>query len=424
MDAFFASVELLERPDLRNLPVIVGGNAERGVVASCNYLARTKGVRSAMPSVQAKRLCPNAIFLAGDYSKYESVSTKLHEILGRYTPFVEGIGLDEAFLDVTGSIRLFGGPSDIGRRIRSDIADELSLTASIGAGSTKQIAKLASEAAKPVATETGVVSGPGVLAIEPKDELDFLHRHPVRALWGVGRVTGTKLEAIGVCTVADLAKLSFESLEYELGPASARHFFELARNQDFRAVEPWREAKSLGHEQTFSEDLHSSSAVHRQVVRIAGAVSDRLRREGLSGKTVTLKIRFGDFRTITRSVTLGEATNTAAIIQEAVSGHVSSLDLDSGVRLIGLSISNLQVKADVEQLQLSGESHLESEGLFDTTIGHIRDRFGSDSIVPALLISNDGADVFNPGDRQWGPTQESRKNADRTSDDQDKLRDD
>ncbi len=229
MDAFFASVEVLDDPSLAGKPVIVGGAGTRGVVAACTYEARRFGVHSAMPSSVAKRLCPTAVFLDGRYHRYAEVSKELHEILESVTPLVEGISLDEAFLDVTGAKQLLGDGRAIACTIRRRVHEALRLTCSVGVGRTKLMAKLASKAAKPVATRSGVVAGPGVVVVPPVGELDFLHPLPVRALWGVGPVTERKLESLGIARIGDIAGLPPAALERALGPAAGAHLSALAR---------------------------------------------------------------------------------------------------------------------------------------------------------------------------------------------------
>ena len=280
MDAFYASVEVLEDPSLAGKAVIVGGTGDRGVVASCSYEARAYGVRSAMPSGRARRLCPRAVFLPGSFDRYADYSRRLHEVLLSFTPLVEGIALDEAFLDVGGARRLLGTAPEIGAAIRRRIADDLHLNASVGVATCKLIAKLASEAAKPTASPSGAVPGPGVLVVEPGEEIAFLHPHPVQALWGVGPATRARLDRFGVRTVGDLAALPVETLVGALGQSLGRHLHDLAWARDDRPVEPDRAVKSIGHEETFGQDLFDVDRLHAQVVRQCDAVATRLRRAG------------------------------------------------------------------------------------------------------------------------------------------------
>jgi DNA polymerase-4 len=248
MDAFFASVEVLDDPSLAGKPVIVGGAGARGVVASCTYEARAYGVHSAMPSMRARQLCPDAIFLSGRHSRYAEISTQLHKILEDVTPMVEPIGLDEAFMDVAGAVRLLGPPDQIARSLRQRVLDDLYLNCAVGVGSSKMIAKLASRAAKPRASRSGLEPGPGVYLVDPAHELEFLHAHDVEALWGVGPATAKRLHDIGVRTVGDLAALPAETMTRRLGRASGAHLAALARGDDPEPVNPNRPNKSIGHE--------------------------------------------------------------------------------------------------------------------------------------------------------------------------------
>ncbi|MDQ6946998.1 MAG: DNA polymerase IV, partial [Actinomycetota bacterium] len=288
MDAFFAAVEVRFDPALAGKPVVVGGAGRRGVVAAASYEARAYGVRSAMPSAQARRLCPHAVFVAGQYDRYSETSQRLHEIFQAYTPKVEGIALDEAFLDVSGASGLFGDGLAIGHLIRQQVNAELGLSASVGVAATKFLAKLASEAAKPRASLTGVILGAGVVVVEPGEELAFLHPMPVEALWGVGPVTSSRLRGLGVTTVGQLAAVPVGTLERSLGSASGRHLHELAWARDPRRVEPYRAVQSIGHEETYPWDRDDRDDLRREVVRMADAVASRLRATGVTGRTVTL----------------------------------------------------------------------------------------------------------------------------------------
>jgi DNA polymerase IV len=255
MDAFFAAVELLDHPELAGKPVIVGGTGRRGVVASCTYEARQFGVRSAMPMFRARDLCPHGVYLDGRHERYGEVSQQLHEVFASVTPLVEPIGLDEAFLDVTGSRRLLGTPVEIAHALRNRIADELSLRCSVGIGRSKLIAKLASEAAKPRVSRAAVEVGSGVHFVAPDDELDFLHPLPIEALWGVGPATSKRLHALGIKTVGEIASVGEAVLVRQLGRAHGQHLSALARGLDPSPVVAGRAAKSIGHEQTFPTDV-------------------------------------------------------------------------------------------------------------------------------------------------------------------------
>ena len=294
MDAFFASVEVLDDPSLAGKPVIVGGAGARGVVASCTYEARVYGVHSAMPSVRARQLCPEAIFLSGRHSRYAEVSGELHKVLADITPMVEPIGLDEAFVDVAGAVRLLGSPAHIAQGLRRRVHDQLHLECAVGIGRSKMIAKLASRAAKPRASRAGLEPGPGVFLVEPADELEFLHGHAVEALWGVGPATAKRLHDLGVRTVGDLAALPLDTVVRRLGKASGSHLAALSRGEDPDPVNPNRPNKSIGHEETFSEDLVDPHELERHVLRMAESVATMLRGAASSARTITVKIKFKD----------------------------------------------------------------------------------------------------------------------------------
>ncbi|MGH9018197.1 MAG: DNA polymerase IV, partial [Acidimicrobiales bacterium] len=332
LDAFFAAVEVLDDPALAGRPVIVGGSGTRGVVAACTYEARAFGIHSAMSSVEARRRCPHAVFLPGRFSRYAEISTQFHEILHRFTPVVEGIALDEAFLDVAGAVRILGPPATIARRLREAVGDGLHLHCAVGVARTKLVAKLASRAAKPKAAVGGPVPGAGVVVVPPATELAFLHPLPVRALWGVGPATGKRLADLGVGTIGELAALPVESLCRAVGEAHGRHLGALARGVDPRPVVASQEVKSVGHEETFAADLHDQQESHRHVVRMADAVGTRLRESETRGRTVTVKIRFGDHATITRSRTVTHATDSPRAIGAVAGALLDGVDLSPGIR--------------------------------------------------------------------------------------------
>jgi len=401
MDAFFVSVELLRRPELRGQPVIVGGTGDRGVVAAASYEARHYGIHSAMPSTRARRLCPSAVFLPGDHQHYGEVSGRVMAIFGSFTPLVEPISLDEAFLDVTGVRRLHGDAPDIAAAIRQRVLDEEGLTCSVGVAPNKFLAKLASEAAKPRVARTGPVPGLGVKVIEPGGEVAFLHPLPVQALWGVGPKTLDKLRSRGIRTVGELAAMHEDDAALLLGDANGRHLHRLSRAVDDRPVVPDLQPKSIGHEETFARDHHQFDTLEREAVRMADAVAQRLRNHHLTGRTVTIKVRFHDFRTITRSITLDGAVDDGPAIARAAKGLLALVDPSSGVRLLGVSVTNL-VDDGARQLTLDD---LTRPGWDDASraVDDIRRRFGDDAIVPATLSGSDGVRVKRKGDQQWGP---------------------
>jgi DNA polymerase-4 len=398
MDAFFVSVELLDDPSLRGKPVIVGGSGERGVVAAASYEARAFGVFSAMPSTRARRQCPDAIFLKGRYWRYQEVSAAVFDIFRSVTPLVEGISLDEAFLDVSGARRLLGDGPAIAAELRQRVLEEQGLTCSVGVAPRKLIAKLASEAAKPKASAAGPVFGSGVFVVTEADELSFLHAHPVGALWGVGPATRSRLDRLGVRTIGDLAALPEEAVVAALGKAAGSHLHALAWARDERPVVPESRVKSIGHEETFSSDHYTHESLDRELVRLGDAVATRLRKAGVAGRTVQIKVRFHDFRTITRSETLPEAVDDAPALVRTARRLLAGVDPSSGVRLFGLSVAQL---SDDAAHQLTFDE-VETTGWTGATraVDEIRDRFGDAAIVPATLA---GQRPKRRGDTQWGP---------------------
>ena len=403
MDAFFVSVELLRRPELRGQPVVVGGTGSRGVVAAASYEARAYGVFSAMPSAGARRLCPHAVFLPGDHAHYGLVSERVMEIFRSFTPLVEPISLDEAFLDVTGARRSQGDGATVAHRIRAEVVAREGLTCSVGVAPSKMLAKLASEAAKPRASTDGPEPGEGVHVIAPGEELGFLHPLPARALWGVGPATLDRLERLGVRTVGDIADLPEDTLVATLGSAHGRHLAQLARAIDPRPVEPDQQLKSVGHEETFAHDHHEHETLTREAVRMSDGVARRLRRAGLAGRTVTLKVRFADFQTITRSSTLPTTVDDGPAVARAALALLAAVDPTPGVRLLGVSVSGL-VTGAAQQLSFEdfeGASWHEASGAVDA----IRERFGDRSIGPASAVGERGLQVPRRGEQQWGPNE-------------------
>ena len=418
MDAFYVSVELRRRPDLRGQPVVVGGTGPRGVVAAASYEARRFGVFSAMPSSVARRRCPHAVFLPGDHELYSEVSAEVHEIFHSFTPLVEGLALDEAFLDLTGGRRLFGSGSAAAHAIRDEVARRLDLTCSVGVATNKFLAKLASKAAKPVASPAGVRPGPGVVEVPPGGELAFLHPLPVRALWGVGPASLERLQRLGVETVGDLAGLGEAAVVRALGTANGQHLSRLANALDDRPVEPDRAMKSIGHEETYPYDLHEPADLQTQIVRLSDAVAARLRHHRVGARTITLKVRFAGFQTVTRSRTVTAPLTTGPAIAAVVLPMLEAIDPSPGVRLLGVSGSNLG--EPVEQLSLDA---LIDEGTTSapggtpaavTDLEHswhdasaavddIRARFGAAAIGPAAAVSRGALRPVRTGAHAWGP---------------------
>jgi len=373
MDAFFVSVELLKRPDLRGRPVLVGGTAGRGVVSAASYEARRYGVNSAMPMSVALQRCPNAIVLRGDYASYSRYSKQVMQIFEQLTPLVEPLSIDEAFLDVSGARRLHGSPAEIAWTIRERVEAETGLTCSIGVAATKYVAKVASSRAKP----------DGMLVVPAADTLAFLHPLPVSALWGVGRVTEESLTRLGLRTVGDVAEMPADALERAVGPALAVRLTRLANGIDPRDVETTRSEKSIGHEVTFDHDLTDPEQIRRELLRLADDVAVRLRRAGVVGRTVVLKLRYGDFRTVTRSRTLGEPTDVGRRIYDEASDALGELVGDGArVRLIGVRAEQLRPSGGGAALWDPDEEWRGAERAVD----EVAARFGRGAVRPAALV--------------------------------------
>lgn len=407
MDAFFASAELLRRPELRGQPVVVGGAGRRGVVAAASYEARFYGIRSAMPSSQARRLCPNAIFLAGDHEYYRALSAEIMAIMARFTPHIEPLSLDEAFLDVTSGRRLFGDGLAIASKLRETIHAEVGLWCSAGVAHNKFLAKLATEEAKPNASRHGPIPGLGVYVINPGEELDYLHPLPARALWGVGPATMTKLGRLGIVTVGDIAALPVDTLISAVGKATGAHLYELAHGRDDRNVESEHQAKSISQEQTFEFDQHQRTELNRHLVRMSDSVAARLRKGELVARTVSIKVRFGDFSTITRSTTPAQATDSSNEICKLAQQLLAKVDLGPGVRLLGVGATGLEQEQH-RQLTLD-DAVAEQQGdkadwrLADEAVDEIRRRFGTDSIGPATLAKpGDKLKTRDRNENPWG----------------------
>jgi DNA polymerase IV len=402
MDAFYASVEQQRNPELRGRPVIVGAPGARGVVAAASYEARVFGIHSAMPSTRAQRLCPHAVFVAGDHDVYADISRRVMAIFTSFTPLVEAISLDEAFLDVSGARRLHGDGPTIGHKIRAAVLEAEDLACSVGVAPSKFVAKLASEAAKPRVGRRGPEPGLGVKVVEAGGVLAFLHPLPVQALWGVGPKTLEKLERLGITTVGELATQDERSLASSLGTAAGSHLRALAMGIDDREVVPHQRAKSIGHEETFARDHHAFETLQHELVRLGDAVAARLRAAGLAGRTISIKVRFGDFTTITRSTTLSSAVDTGPDVVRAATVLLRRVDPAAGVRLLGVHVSQLSGAA-TRQLSLDD---VEAPSWDDATeaIDAIRARYGADAIVPGALAHPDGIRVKRRGDQQWGPT--------------------
>lgn len=374
LDAFFASVELLDRPDLRDKPVVVAGHSSRSVVTAANYVARKFGVRSAIPLSQALRLCPHAVVLEPHREKYTHYSRLVMEIFDDVTPLVERLGIDEAFLDVAGARSLLGSPAEIGRMIRARVEAETRLTCSVGAASVKFVAKLASGRAKP----------DGLLVVPAAETLAFLHPLPVGLLWGVGATTEQTLTARGIRTIGDVAATPQQVLQRVVGEASGHKLHELANGIDLRRVTPAIEEKSVGHEVTFEVDISDADQLRRELLRQSDAVAVRLRKGGFVGRTIVLKLRYSDFTTITRSKTIADPTDLSRRIYEEVKGIYEALGAHREVRLIGVRVEQL-APADDRVLSLWDEDELWRDT--ERAVEEVSERFGRGVLRPASLLS-------------------------------------
>jgi DNA polymerase IV len=373
IDAFYASVEVLKDPSLAGRPVVVGGVGGRGVVSSASYEARAYGVRSAMPTVRARRLCPDAVFLPPDFGAYQAHSNRFREVLLAHTPVVEPISLDEAFLDVGGATMIFGEPRRIAERIRAEVHREVGVTCSVGVAPTKFVAKLASDHRKP----------DGLMVVSADEVLDFLTPLPVGRLWGVGDKTAEVLSRLAVRTVGELAATPEPILARLVGEQHARHLSRLSHGIDERDVVPYEAPKSIGHEETFDVDLDDDETLLRELLALSGKVAARLRADGYQARTVTMKVRLATFTTLTRSKTMADATDVGADLYQTVAGLYRALPGDRRrVRLLGVQASGL-VAAGAEQLALL---RAERWGDVERAIDRIEDRFGRGAAMPASLL--------------------------------------
>jgi len=399
MNAFFVACEVLRRPELAGKAVVVGGSAKRGVVAAASYEARQFGVKSAMASAMASRLCPHAIFLDGDHDFYGEVSGKVFGVFREFTPLVEGLSLDEAFLDVSGAQRVFGDARSIALKVREAVREHVGLPCSVGIATSKFVAKLATEFAKPRASRERIDPGPGVFEVPPGGELAFLHPLDVGMLWGVGPVTLEKLHRIGLKKVGDIAACELRVLQLALGEGHAQHLFELSHAIDDRDVEPNRETKSIGSEETFGDDLTDVREVRRNLLRMADTVARRCRENSLTARTITLKVRYGDFSNMTRAKTLDEPVDTAQAIMAVVDELLPEVDVAAGVRLAGVSARNF-AEPD-PQLSLFDEPSTRADGDWreaSRAVDRIREKFGDTAISTGAVDETQST--------PWGPRRE------------------
>jgi len=374
LDAFFVAVERLDDPSLIGVPVIVGGRPEmRGVVSSASYESRAFGVHSAMPTAQALRLCPQAVLVSGNRRRYVEMSDRVLAILAEYTPLLEPVSIDEAFLDITGTERQYGTSGQLAHTLQDRIEAELSLSASLGAASNKLVAKIASDFRKPH----------GVTVIPAGEEAAFLAPLPIRQLWGVGPVMARELARLGVQTIGDLAAISPATLRGHFG-AQGEGLWRAAHGIDDRPVIPEQEAKSLSREETFAHDIGDATVLRRELLRLSDAVASRLRRHNLQARTVTIKLRYGDFTTLTRQVTLAEPADTASVIYaQALALFEATWNRRQPVRLLGVGATGLCQQA--RQLRLF-EQQAARQAQLDSALDRIRARFGEGAIQRASLL--------------------------------------
>lgn len=378
MDSFFVSVELLDRPDLVGRPVAAAHDTARSVVSSASYEARRFGVRSAMPVGRAKQLCPQLVLVPPTFEKYRKASREVMRIFEEFTPLVEPLSIDEAFLDVAGSLRLFGTPREIARQLRERIRSETGLPASVGLAGTKFIAKLASQRAKP----------DGILEVPPAQTLAFLHPLPIDAMWGVGQATARALQSRAIHTVGDLAREPLDTLRRLVGDASAQRLHDLANGRDARSVNTTRIEKSIGHEETFAFDEPDPTVLRRELLRLSTRTGERLRAAGIEARTIAIKVRWSNFETLSRSRTLSEATNATQRI------YHTACELFDGLGAAGKRVRLIGVRA--EQLQPEGSdisalwSDDESWRAVDQAVDDVKSRFGAAGVKSASLLAGRG----------------------------------
>ena len=378
MDAFYASASLLSRPELKGTPVIIAGGGNRGVVLSATYEARAFGVSAAMPTARARRLCPQATVVAPDYARYERISKAVMAVFASVTPMVEPLSLDEAFLDVSGALRRLGRPRQIAQQIRDTIADEQGITCSAGVASTKFVAKLASGLAKP----------DGLLVVPRAEVVGFLHQLPVGALWGVGERTEEALGRLGLRTVADIAHTPLETLRRALGDNAGPALHALAWGRDTRPVVPTHRERSIGADETFSFDVDDPAYIHRQLLKLSDRTAARVRAAGLVGRTISIKVRFSDFTTITRSKTLRDPTDVSRDIYAIARALFDGLGLQRArLRLVGVRMEGL-MDSDLAPIQglLDAPEHGWRDA--DRAVDRASARFGAGAVRPGSLVED------------------------------------
>jgi DNA polymerase-4 len=380
MDAFYASVEERDNPKLKGKAVVVG-MGKRGVVSAANYEARKFGIRAAMPIYKAKALAPHAVFIAPNMARYTQVSEQVMEIFEDVTPYVEPISLDEAFLDVTGARRLLGSGQEIADQIRKRVEKELGITCSVGIAHNKFIAKIASGHCKPN----------GVLEVDPEKMLEFLHPLAANQIWGVGPKTNELLEKMGLFTIADIANTPRTTLIRVLGQANGSSLYELAWGRDYRDVITEHIEKSISASQTFDVDLYQQEEILKEFLRLTEKSADRMRGKGLATNTISIKVRFTDFKTISRSKTLDLPTTGTQEIFEVAKALYLGLNLDRVlIRLVGVSLDSLVENDDVKQMVLGERTSSWQQA--DRAIDQVKAKFGRASLRPARLVDDNDED--------------------------------
>jgi DNA polymerase-4 len=424
LDAFFASVEILDDPSLAGKPVCVGGAGARGVIASASYEARRYGVRSAMPSLIALRVCPDLIILPGRFDRYEVYSRRFHDIINDLTPDFEPLGLDEAFCDLRSLRRLRIAPLEAAAQLRRRISDELGLLSGVGLGRNKLFAKLASKRSKPRVVNGELVEGPGVVWVSRDLESTWLEELPVRALWGVGPATAAKLEKLGLRYVRDIAQVDEATLAHHVGPAMAASLSAYAVGEDYREVVAEREVKSVGHDQTFARSLEGVSELLEALKVHAAVVARALRSESRVARTFTVIVRFDDRTSVSRSQTLAFGLDDDAGIIAIAAALIGSIELHNSVRLLGLHASSFlersrnamqlsfAIDAETEDARVRAaevglERQVNHEALRDA-VDEIRRRFGRTSVGTASELRDDGVEIATQrGSHAFGPEQSS-----------------
>ncbi len=420
LDAFFASVEILDEPSLKGKPVAVGGAGARSVIASASYEARRYGVKSAMPSLLAQRMCPDLIILPGRFDRYEYYSQRFHDIINDLTPDYEPLGLDEVFCDLRSLSLLTPDPIAAAWNLKGRINDELGLLSGVGLGRNKLWAKLASKRSKPHVVKGQLIDGPGVLWVDPEMEAKWLVELPIRSLWGVGPATAAKLENLGIHFVRDLSKVGEETLAIHVGPAMARSLADYATGDDERAVEINRELKSIGHDQTFAKSIRSVEELLEIAKSHSAIVARALRSKEQVARTISVSLRFDDQSAVSRSQTLPFGVDDETAISAIVGALMETVPLKESVRLVGVHLSNfldrsenaVQLSFDIDSgsiegkakvAQLSQERQVSKEALRDA-VDEVRAKFGNTSLGTLSELGDEGLEIERQrGSHAFGP---------------------